>query len=75
MKLDEKTGMSRQRRYQLKHLAQGKCSHCTQPKEVNDLCLDCAEKKREHRRRIKGTVRRNIGSKTYQLRAKREEPN
>ncbi len=72
MGLDEETGMSRQRRWQLKQREQGKCTICGKPKVMADHCLDCWDKWQEGQRKRKGSLRRNK-SKAYKLRERETE--
>ena len=59
--------VSRQRKWQDKMRAEGRCQSCGEPAEGHVYCLECAVKKREARRRRIGSKRRYRGSLTYKL--------
>lgn len=60
--------MSRQRRWQLRQLAKGKCPMCAGPLDPNlRTCAKCGVARRERGRRENGFKRRYRNSKTYNL--------
>ncbi len=59
MNLDEQTGMSRQRRWQLKKAASGLCTICGKPKVSGDFCavhLEANRKNSNRHARIKAGI-------------------
>lgn len=45
--------ISRQRKWQLKKVAEGKCGKCGKESDTNYLCKSCREKDKETRKRRK----------------------
>jgi hypothetical protein len=60
-------GLSRQRRYQLRHQAEGLCHLCSEPAVASFRCLRHAIYHREFARTHRGAIRRNLESLTYRL--------
>lgn len=63
--------LSRQRRYQLKRIAEGKCPRCGNPLAAGMACCEqCAVKMREATRRRRGShIRRHFNSPSYKAAA------
>lgn len=65
--------LSRQRQWQLKMRAEGRCWRCGQP-AVGSMCLEHLTKERERQRRINGYDRRLLNARSYILAPRLEEP-
>ena len=61
--------VSRQRKSQLRRQRDGLCIICGQPQSSSHDCLKHFLAARERQRNRQGSVRRNFGSKSYQLEA------
>lgn len=59
--------VSRQRKWQLRREAEGKCRTCAKPAVTRFQCLECAIKAREAQRTKKKMVRRNLRAYSYRL--------
>ena len=64
--------ISRQRRYQLRHIAKGLCVQCSQKATVNGLCLKHAIVRRERGRQRAGSVTRHLNSASYLAQAQHD---
>jgi hypothetical protein len=62
--------ISRQRRYQLRKLRDGKCTQCGRPSAIGSRCLNHLVKAREHQRKKRGLKRRYKHAMSYQLQQK-----
>jgi hypothetical protein len=62
-----KLGVSRQRKYQMRHDRAGLCNLCPRPAVMAFHCLEHAVRNREDQRVRQKSGRRNFGSKTYRL--------
>ncbi len=60
---------SRQAEWQKKRRRKGLCTRCgkPRPKELSTLCIECAVKRREQRRKRAGSKSHYENSKTYRL--------
>jgi len=65
--------LSRQRQWQLKMRAEGRCWRCGQL-AVGSLCPEHLAKERERQRRINGYDRRLLNARSYILAPRLEEP-
>ncbi len=61
--------VSRQRKSQLRRHRDGLCIICGQPRCSSHYCLKHFLASRERQRNRQGSVKRNLGSKSYQLEA------